>query len=107
MLSRGAAQQTDAMRRSRYCYYHDSATRRRTHIKRAAMVRERMRVAPPTAAMLQEIALDPIESPAALQHALDSIIQSLWSGLLDGVTASAMLQAIRMKQRGPLDPMYM
>src|SRR5579871_3376375 len=86
-----------ALRRSRFCYFHDADRRQRNRMLQSARIRERARYAPPTAAQCREIELIDIHTPRGLTRALDSVIQSLWSGNMDHGTATAMLNAINMR----------
>jgi len=88
-----------AMRRSRFCYYHDADRRQRARILQAASLRERARYAPPTAAQCRQVELIDIHTPRGIQRALDTILQSVWTGNLDSASASTMLNAINMKMR--------
>ena len=90
-----------AMRRSRFCYFHDADRRQRNRMLQSARIRERANYAPPTAAQCRQIELIDIHTPRGLQRALDSVIQSLWSGNMDHSTATAMLNAINTKVRLP------
>jgi len=63
----------------------------------SARIRERANYAPPTATQCQQIELIDIHTPRGIQRALDSVIQSLWSGNMAHSTATAMLNAINTK----------
>ena len=88
-----------ALRRSRFCYYHDADRRQRSKIQHAASLRERARLAPPTAHQLRQVELTDIHTPRGIQRAMDTILQSVWTGTLDAASATAMINAIKLKMR--------
>jgi len=88
-----------ALRRSRFCYYHDADRRQRSKIRHAASLRERARLSPPTALQLCQIELTDLHTPRGIQRAMDTILQSIWTGTLDAASATAMINAIKLKMR--------
>jgi|SRR5579859_7456484 len=97
-----------ALRRSRFCYYHDADRKQRSQILHAASLRERARYAMPTASQCRAVELTDLHTPRGLQRALNTIIQAVWNGSLDSDSARAMLHAIEMIRRDafstPPDP---
>lgn len=87
-----------ALRGGRLCYYHQADRKRIAKTIQAARVRKRAYIAPPTPHMLQQIEFKSLNSYEDIQIALNAIMQSLWSGLIDNHTASTLLNVIRMKQ---------
>jgi len=83
------------------CYFHDADRKQRNRMLQSARIRERANYAPPTAAQCRQIELIDIHTPRGLTRAIDSVIQSLWSGNIDHSTATAMLNAINTKIRLP------